>query len=64
MDAVKPSFFRSLMRQMLSSPTAVKGGYAFDLHGRWRYHDSSPVPLKSVKACPPHLAEILSMVRQ
>ena len=63
MDAVKPSFFRSLMRQMLSSPTAVEGGYAFDLHGRWRYRDEPPVPVKCVKGCESFAMEVRSVAR-
>ncbi len=63
MDATKPSFFRLLIRQILSSTAAAPGGYAFDLHGRWRYREPPPRPVKSVKVCEPHVMEVLSVVR-
>ncbi len=42
MNAGKQSFFRVLLRRILSSSVPVDGGYVFDLHGRWRY-EARPV---------------------
>ena len=64
MDATKTSFFRILLRQILSSPTAAAGGDLYDLHGRWRYGDPPPAPVECVKVCKPPVMEILSVVRQ
>jgi hypothetical protein len=62
-DATKPSFFRVLIRQILSSAPAARGGYLFDLHGRWRYRDPPPPPVKCVQVCEPPVMEILSAAR-